>query len=192
MSDMTKAIAPKSDQLNSDSLIGGVKKTITITGVTVTDAPQQPVTINYQGDDGRPYKPCKSMCRVLVMVWGNDSSAYVGRSLTLYRDDAVRFGGDTVGGLRISHMSHIDKPITLALTVTKGKRAGFTVQPLKVGPTLADLLAAIDQAGTLDDLKSAVDVAGKSFKDADARAQIVAAKDKRKSELSANPMDGVK
>ena len=39
-----------------------------------------------------------------------------------------------MGGLRVSHVSHIDKPITVALTVTRGKRAPFTVQPLPDAP----------------------------------------------------------
>jgi hypothetical protein len=185
MSDMTKAIVPKSDQLNADDLIGGTNKTITITKVIVADTPQQPVTVHYQGDNGRPYKPCKSMCRVMATIWGNDSKAYVGRSLTLYRDDAVRFGGDAVGGLRISHMSDISKPVTIALTVTKGKRSGFTVQPLRMqqGTTLPDAIANIEQASTADELKAAFTLAINTFKDADAVAEIVEAKDKRKGEL---------
>jgi hypothetical protein len=80
--------------------------TITITGVTVKGGGQeQPVAIHFEGDDGKPYKPCKSMSRVLVSAWGPDSSKYVGRSLTLYCDPKVKWGGMEVGGIRISHMS---------------------------------------------------------------------------------------
>ena len=71
------------------------------------------------------------MRRVIAAAWGTDASVYVGRQLTLYRDDTIRFGGSAVGGIRIQAMSHIDKPITVNLTVTRGKRAPFTVQPLK-------------------------------------------------------------
>jgi hypothetical protein len=125
-------IVPKSDQLNADDLIGG-PRTITITGVKAGSA-EQPVVINYQNDDGHPYKPGKSMRRVLVAMWGSEASAYVGRSLTLYRDPDVKFGGMDTGGIRISHATHIDAPFRIALTVTRGKRAPFTVQPLKIAP----------------------------------------------------------
>jgi hypothetical protein len=47
--------------------------------------------------------------------------------MTLYRDPAVRFGGQDVGGIRVSHLSHIEKRITLALTVTRGRRAPYVV-----------------------------------------------------------------
>jgi hypothetical protein len=75
---LENTIIPKSDQLNADDLIGG-PRTITITGVKA-GTPEQPVTINYQGDDGHPYKPGKSMRRVLVAMWGAEASDYVGRS----------------------------------------------------------------------------------------------------------------
>ena len=129
--DVSKTIAPKSDQLNADDLIGGAR-TIKITKISKSESPEQPINIYFEGDEGKPYKPCKSMRRVLVQVWGKDGQEYVGRSLTIYRDNSVRFGGVDVGGIRISHMSHIDKPVTLALTASKTNRKPFTVQPLKV------------------------------------------------------------
>ena len=70
------------------------------------------------------------MRRVLVNVWGKDGNTYVGKSLTLYCDPKVLFGGVAVGGLRISHMSHIDKEVTMALTATRANRKPFTVKPL--------------------------------------------------------------
>lgn len=132
--DMSKTIIPKSDQLNADDLIAG-PRTVTITGVRGTEAAEQPVAINFQGDDNKPYKPCKSMRRVMVHVWGPDAKAYVGRSMTLYCDPNVVFGGMKVGGIRISHMSHMNGPQTMALTATRAKRAPFTVQPLVVEQT---------------------------------------------------------
>jgi hypothetical protein len=144
-------IVPKSDQLNADDLISG-PRTITITGVKAGSA-EQPVTINYQGDDGHPYKPGKSMRRVLVAMWGPEASAYVGRSLTLFRDPDVKFGGMDTGGIRISHATHIDAPFRIALTVTRGKRAPFTVQPLKIAAK-----ATITPAEELPDVDLARDI----------------------------------
>jgi len=128
--DMSKTIAPKSDQLNSDDLISG-PRTITVTRVSGNDNADQPVNIGFQGDNGKPFRPCKSMRRVMVHCWGPDATKYVGRSMTIYRDPAVTFGGMQVGGIRISHMSHIDKPQTMALTATRAKRAPFKVDVLK-------------------------------------------------------------
>ena len=144
--DMGAFVAPRSDQMNADDLMGG-PRTIRITKVTGTGNGDQPVAVHFEGDDSRPYKPCKSMRRVLIAAWGRDASQYVGRSITLYRDPKVAFGGMEVGGLRISHMSHIDKRLELALTVTKAKRSMYKVEPLKVeGPDLeAKVRVLIDQ-----------------------------------------------
>ena len=70
------------------------------------------------------------MLRVLIECWGKDGSEYPGRRVTLYRDERVRFGSDDVGGIRISHLSHIDKARGVILTVTRGKRATYPVKPL--------------------------------------------------------------
>jgi hypothetical protein len=128
MTDMTSAIVPKSDQINSDDLISG-PRTIRIRDVAISAGADQPVSIKIEGDD-KVWRPCKSMSRVLVAAWGPDAKAYVGRSVTLYRDPTVKWGGMQVGGIRISHMTNIDKQLVLALTETKGKRAPFVVKPL--------------------------------------------------------------
>lgn len=153
MGDMREAIIPKSDQLNADDLIAG-EMTIKITGVTVKGGQEQPVSISFEGDNGKPYKACKSMCRVMVAAWGPDSSKYVGRSMTLYRDPAVKWGGMAVGGIRISHMSHIDENMTMALTVTRANKKPYTVKVLSVAKNAApqshpvsSALPAADSAG---------------------------------------------
>lgn len=161
MSSMLATITPKSDQLNADDLIGGQAKTIKITKVSILSG-DQPVSLNYEGDNGKPFKPCKSMRRVLVTVWGSDGNAYIGRSMTLYRDDKVKFGGAEVGGIRISHMSDITEPMTMALTATRAQRKPYTVKPLegKVKPDHAIYDAAIAKvkaALTLIDLDAAVE-----------------------------------
>lgn len=126
--DMSAFVVPKSDQLNADDLTE--PRTIRITKVSGTGNADQPVAVFFEGDNGRPFKPCKSMRRVMVAAWDKDATAYVGRSMTIYRDPRVAFGGMEVGGIRISHMSHIDKTLSLALTVTKAKRAPYRVEPL--------------------------------------------------------------
>lgn len=143
---LQEALAPRSDQLNADDLIAG-PRTVTITGARFVegDRGSKKIVINYQGDNGKPFKPCKTMGRAMVMVWGivddpdeaKVSAQFVGKSMTLYRDAAVDFGPDKgVGGIRISHMSHIDKEKTVKLTVSKGKKSNFVFKPLTT-PKLA-------------------------------------------------------
>lgn len=132
ISNLRKTVEPKSNQLNADDLIG-TTKTITVTAVKSGDS-DQPVSVHYEGDNGKPYKPCKSMRRVLIYAWGDDGREWTGRSMTLYCDPEVKFGGVKVGGIRISHMSHIDKPIDLSLTVTRAKRQPYHVKPLADAP----------------------------------------------------------
>lgn len=126
--DMSAVIIPKSDQLNAEDFIAG-PRTYRIASVDVRAGTEQPVDIHLDGEK-RVWRPCKSMSRVLVNAWGADAKKYEGRSVTLYRDPTVKWGGQQVGGIRISHMSHIDKQMTMALTETKGKRAPFVVKPL--------------------------------------------------------------
>lgn len=126
---MSHTIAPKSDQLNADDLLTGP---ITVRVTAVKAGPKdQPVDVHI---DGRmPYRPCKSMRRVLVAAWGDDGRAWVGRSMTLYCDPEVMFGGVKVGGIRISHLSHIDGDLSISLTVTRAKRAPFKVRAMAAG-----------------------------------------------------------
>lgn len=131
MTDLTNTIIAKSDQVNADDLAGG-PRTIKITKVSAdTSSSEQPIVIGIEGDS-KVYKPCKTVRRLLVSVWGPNGNEYVGRSVTLYRDPTVKWGGMEVGGIRISHMSHIDKPVTIALTATRGNKRPTTVQPLVV------------------------------------------------------------
>ena len=126
--DLTESIVPKSDQLNSDDLIAG-PVTVTITEVRAGNA-EQPVEVHLAEFPGRPYKPSKSMRRVMVQAWGAEASTYTGRRLTLFRNPEIKFGGATVGGIEISAMSDLPKRLTVSLMVTRGKRKPFTVEPL--------------------------------------------------------------
>lgn len=130
--DISDTVAPKSDQLNAEDLLAG-ERTFTITEVRVTDSPEQPVSVYLaEFPSNRPWKPSKTSRRVLIMGWGNESKAYAGHRITLYRDPEIKFGGDKVGGIKIRAMSHLpgNKRMAVALTVTRGKRAPYVVEPL--------------------------------------------------------------
>jgi len=125
---LTNTVAPKSDQLNADDLIAG-PITIKISGITA-GSPEQTVNISFDGDNKRPWRPSKGMRLVLVALYGAKSSAYIGKRVTLYNDPTVTFGPDTTGGIRISHASDIREAMIIALTVKKGKRKPYRVDPL--------------------------------------------------------------
>lgn len=128
MNDMSTVITPKSDQLNAEDFLSG-PKTYTIEGVAIQPGAEQPVNIKLAGEN-RTWRPCKSMSRCMVAAWGPDASQYAGRSVTLYRDPTVKWGGMEVGGIRISHLSHIEKDLKLQLTATRGKRAVHNIRVL--------------------------------------------------------------
>jgi len=143
MTTMADAIIPKSDQWNADDFLTG-PRTFTIREVTIREG-EQPVNIFFAGSD-KAYRPCKSMCRVLVQAWGPDAKQYVGRSLSLYRDPAVKWAGIEVGGIRISHLSHIDGKIQMQLTATRGSRKPFVVSPIAATPVDHDAERLLAQA----------------------------------------------
>jgi hypothetical protein len=163
MTDLSTTIDPKSDQLNSDDLIAG-PRTITVTRVTGSSDEKQPVSIFFEGDKGKPYKPCKSMRRVLVQLWGKDGGTYTGKSMTLFRDPQVEYGGVALGGIRISHLSHIDSDVQLMLTTKRGKRDSYSVRRLvqakPAAPTIEgiELVSRIQAATTQEKLAELVPV----------------------------------
>jgi len=143
--DLTESIAPRSDQINADDLISG-PVTVTVQEV-VQGTAEQPVDVRLVEFPGRAYRPSKSMRRVMVMAWGAEASTYAGRRITLFRNPEITFGRDKVGGIEISHLSHIEKPLTVALTATRGKRKNFTVAPLAAPSPARDFLAEASAAG---------------------------------------------
>lgn len=193
MIDISGTVAPKSDQINADDLIAG-PRTITVTSVKLV-AEDQPVAIHFAGDEGKAYKPCKSMRRVIMKAWGADASKYAGRSMTLYLDESVRFGGAAVGGIRISHLSDISGPLTMALTATRAVKKAFTVKPLAVAPAAnpaqyepdecaKEWLSDIAAAETIADLKTVFGAAYKAGRSKDEKTAFKAAYGARTIELT--------
>lgn len=190
MIDMSKFVEAKSDQLNADDLIGA-PRTITITRVTGNDG-DQPVSIFYHGDNGKPFKPCKTIRRILMGVWGRYANEYVGKSMTIYRDDSVQFGGLATGGIRISHMSDIDKETVVVVMKSKGKKAGVKILPLvqeqrqTATLTIEQARADMNAADTLDALK----VAWTRKAMAPHREELATLLDERKAALAFDSKEG--
>lgn len=166
--DLTRSIEPNSSQVNADDLIAS-DRTVTITGVESGSA-EQPVFVHLQEIPDRTWRPSKSMRRVLVAAWGPEASNYVGRRVTLTRNPDITFGREKVGGIEVAAMSHLDRPLTVALTATRGKRKNFTVQPLPDVAPQRDWMTELTNAG--NDL-TAIGALGQAATQAGAPADVV-------------------
>jgi hypothetical protein len=128
--DLSQAIIAKSDQLNADDLIGG-PQTFTVVEVH-GGSEEQPVSIVLaEWPRNRPFKPSKTVTRILAYCWGKETDDWPkGARMTLYRDEKVKWAGEEVGGIRVSHLSHIDGQQKVALQESKHKKSLHTIQPL--------------------------------------------------------------
>lgn len=152
--DISDTLAAKVDQITFEDFRPPIERVVTITGTNVKKGADQPVSLELAEFPGRPYKPGKSMRRVLAAIWGTDSAAYIGRKLKLYGDPSVMFGGLAVGGIRIREMSHMEAPRDVVITVKQGMRKPYKVQPLATIDLskVTAALTAITNATTLADL----------------------------------------
>lgn len=161
--DLSKTIIAKSDQLNADDLIGGPR---TFTVVEVREgSEEQPVSIVLaEWPRNRPFKPSKTVQRILAYCWGLETDDWPkGARMTLFRDEKVKWAGEEVGGIRVSHLSHIDGPQKIALQESKHKKSLHTVLPLTDAPAapaepspqeLAEqVLQGIKDATTADEVR---------------------------------------
>lgn len=98
----------------------------------------------------RVWRPSKGMLDVLAKCWGADAKQWVGRRVTLYNDPEVMFGKDKVGGVRVSHLSHIDGVQTVNIRASGRGRSPkpWKVQPLVEAPTAAPAADDITRAIT--------------------------------------------
>ena len=129
--DLSQTIAPKVDQITADHLLVSGPITGKVLKVYSTGSTEQPVAIQLSCHE-QPYKPCKGMRVVLVGVWGdNTGDEYIGRSMRLFRNPDVKYGGIAVGGVEISHVTNITKAMGIPIRVSKGKKRNFIVEPLR-------------------------------------------------------------
>jgi hypothetical protein len=129
---MRVTIEKKTDQLNYEDFLGGITRVVTIAGVKAGTKEQQ-YDIALEGDK-RVWRPAVTVLKLLVAAWGDDATEWVGRRAMLYGDPTITFGRDRVGGIRVSHLSHIAGTVTANLTETRGKRKIHTVEPLPDAP----------------------------------------------------------
>lgn len=129
MSDVTTALEAKSDQLNAVDIMG-VEPVIKIREVQVKKG-DQPISVFFDGDNNRPWKPSKGMLRILAGAWGRDSDVWVGRQVKIYFEPSVTYGGKEVGGIRVRALTDIDpKGVQFSLAISKQKREPYLVSLL--------------------------------------------------------------
>ena len=127
---LSQATLAKSDQLNADDLIGG-PRTFTVKEVRRGDAEQPVAIVLEEFPDNRPFKPSKTVLRILSYVWGEETDDWPERPrFTLYRDAKVKWAGQEIGGIRVSHMSHITERKKIALAESSNKKTLHVVDPL--------------------------------------------------------------
>lgn len=148
---------PRSDQWNADDFVQG-PRTFTIASVKEGSA-EQKYDVVLEGSD-RVWRPPLTVLRILLAAWGDNGQDWVGHRATLYRDASVRFGPSEVGGIRVSHVSHIDKPMRIALSEKRGSRKAHTVEPLIERNWLTELADAADDLDAVTALGTAAAKAG--------------------------------
>lgn len=124
--DLQRATQAKSDQLNSCDILGGslVAKILDVK----SGNSEQPVIIVIDSWP-QPWKPSKTSLRVLCACWGNEPQNWIGRYAVLFCDETVKFGGEAIGGIRTSHLSHITGTKKVAVNTTRGKKGIQTIEP---------------------------------------------------------------
>lgn len=129
--DITDALAPTSDQLDAVELVN--PRTFTIdTGSKLGSRDGKTVAEIKLVGFPRVWRPSKGMLDVLAACWGTDGRQWTGRSVTLYNDPSVMYGKDRVGGIRISHLSHIDKACDVTIRANgAGRKRQWHVEPLR-------------------------------------------------------------
>ena len=135
--ELRKALAAKSDRLNADDLMAG-NMVITITEVRIMLAASDGnIIINFAGDNGKPWKPSKGMGRALAAMWGDDERQWIGRSVELFREATVEYGGKEVGGIQICGASHIERDLIIMITKKRVQKTKIPVRKINVAPTSA-------------------------------------------------------
>lgn len=172
MNDMSTTIVAKSDQINAADLLGetftGIIREVNIKA----SADDQPVSIFFEGER-KAFRPCKGVRRLLVKAWGLDANNYIGHALTLFCDPTVTWAGKEEGGIRVSHMSHIDGDFIFAMRTSRAATKPYQIRLLRqdqrqqsvssAKPTAKQWtdqhLAAIDNCAGMEALDALIDAA---------------------------------
>lgn len=137
--DITETTVANADQINVADL-AAEGATFTVVAVSRGPSTEQPIDIHTAESPGKPWRPCKTMRRLLRDTWGIRTGVYAGRLVRLYVDPTVTYGKNKTGGIRVGAVSHIEQKMELTYQVRRGVYQTFIVQPLELPHELADLL----------------------------------------------------
>lgn len=130
--DIRAATKPKSDQLNYETFLTG-PQTFTVSKVTPGDR-DHPVFIHMNECHATPYKPSKGMLKCIAQPdgWGDKSSQWVGKSITLYGDPTVIYGGVEVGGIKVAALSDINGDYETLISARRGVRKPHLIKKIVI------------------------------------------------------------
>lgn len=129
--DIRAATKPKSDQLNYETFLTG-PQTFTVSKVTPGDR-DHPVFIHMVECPATPYKPSKGMLKCIAQPdgWGDKSSQWVGKAITLYGDPTVIYGGVEVGGIKVAGLGDIKGDFETLISARRGVRKPHLIKKIK-------------------------------------------------------------
>lgn len=175
--DIRAATKPRSDQLNFENFLTG-PQTFTVSKVTPGDR-DHPVFIHMNECPATPYKPSKGMLKCIAQPdgWGDKSSQWVGKAITLYGDPTVIYGGVEVGGIKVSALEGIAGDYETLISARRGVRKPHMIKKIEIlmypedkfeanigawlaaiagGKATADaIIAKVEQSGKLTDEQKA-------------------------------------
>jgi len=163
-----KAIEAKSDQMNAVDLVSDM--TFKIVRADYKPNDKQTMHLHLEGHEGRPYKPSKGMMRGLWKAWGNDSDNWQDRMITLFCNPTVKWAGKEAGGIQISAISGIDKPLKFNLKLSRSQTVVHTFNVIEYGNAPKQFIFThwehnINEAKTVDEIGVILSQAKKEFPD---------------------------
>lgn len=144
----------KSDRLNYEDFIMGPKDFTIVRLAKKIDQGKPRLLIFFDGYESTPYWPSLGMVKCLSSPdgWGEaEFPQWIGRRMRLFGEPTVVFAGKEMGGIQISAISHIKGEYTTKITLRRGLRIDFTIEPLatttvsKPAPALQYPAAVFDE-----------------------------------------------
>lgn len=121
----------KSDRLNAADIMSAPRR-IKITGTREVKSKDCLMDIYYEGGDGKPWKPCKTVIRTLSAAWGDHTGDWVDKEALLYYEPSAVYAGQEVGGIRVKALSHLSKaPMNVTVYEKRGKPTKYVITLLE-------------------------------------------------------------
>lgn len=130
---MTKLIHVSGSDHITQELVSDGPQTFTVTGVTevTMDGEKQRHAVTLAETAGKTWVPAFTVLKALAQVWSMEKENWVGQKLTLYRDPSVKIGRETVGGIRVSHVTGITEPRTVNVKGALNRTVTYKFSPLQ-------------------------------------------------------------